>query len=767
MFGYINKTRDNMWKQCSREKFEELISSDHVHEILADVRSGNKKRKVELPAFIFGGELDAELYEKHVSECQQRGEKPRGSRCEEFLKPTGMFIMDFDRTEGDPRVLFDKFVATMEKHQIPLKDILGEGNKTSQGHGLRLVLKGRPGSTIEADQKWISELMAEPIDEVCKDFSRLSYCPCKEDIYYIDYDLLFGAPLDGIYEKCKNAKMQECKDIKMQACKNAKMQECKNEELQGNSQSSILNSQLKERCARLNKELVVKSLEEQMGGAPKHGGRNTFIYAMACHLAHIYGKDPQELSAIVPTYGETIARWQSSIKSACNSFKDDSKVPDVLIRALAVAEKRQKLEDKEEEEEKNDEPKMPAVLPPLVAHLVSNVPDIYKPAVATAIFPPLGAHLGGVTSRYIDNVPHEAAFMCVLMAIMSSGKSCVNKPIEYILADIVQRDNINRQREQEWKDKLATKGANKDKPQRPDDLCVQVLVPDMTNAAFVQRLKDANGKFLYTCMDEIELLDQLKTSARGQQVSQIIRLAFDCGTYGQERVGSLSVNARVKVKWNWNASTTILKGQDYFRKALMDGTLSRLNFCTINVKRGGELPVFGTYDEHFAEVLKPYIDHLNEARGEVYCQEARALIEKMMEETKDLYAMNEDPSYEIMSYRGLVIAFLKAVVLYIAHGYEWSQEIEDFVRWSYKYDMWCKMSFFGEKMLMDLRREDFVRKSGPRNMLEMLPEEFTESDVVDVRLSVGKDGKAKQMIANWLFRRLICLNKKGGFKKVR
>ena len=340
-------------------------------------------------------------------------------------------------------------------------------------------------------------------------------------------------------------------------------------------------------------------------------------------------------------------------------------------------------------------------------------------------------------------------------------------PIEYIMADIIERDKVNRQREQEWKDKLATKGANKDKPQRPEDLCIQVLVSDMTNAAFVQRLKDANGKFLYTKMDEIELLDQLKTTARGQQVSQIIRLAFDCGEYGQERVGSQSVNAHVKVKWNWNASTTILKGQDYFRKGLMDGTLSRLNFCTIKAKRGAELPVFGTYDEHFAEVLKPYIDHLNEARGEVECPEARALIVKMMEETKDLVAMNEDASYEIMSYRALVIAFLKAMVLYIAHGYEWSKEIEDFVRWSYKYDMWCKMSFFGEKMLLDLRREDFVRKSGPRNMLEMLPDEFTESDVVDVRLSVGKDGKAKQMIANWLFRRLICLNKKGGFRKVK
>ena len=603
--------------------------------------------------------------------------------------------------------------------------------------------------------------MEEPIDEVCKDFSRLSYCPCKEDIYYIDYEMLFGGPYSGIYDsKLKIVPSPNLSQGERDAQPNCELSIV-------NCELNPLNVQLKERIAPLNKELVVKALEEQMGGAPKHGGRNSFIYAMACHLAHIYGKDPQELSAIVPTYGETIARWQSSIKSACKSFKDDSRIPDVLMRAVAVAEMRQKLEDKEEDEEKNDEPKLPAVLPPLVAHLTSNVPDIYKPAVATAIFPPLGAHLGGVTYRYIDNVPHEAAFMCVLMAMMSSGKSCVNMPIEYIMADIVERDKVNRQREQEWKDKSATRGANKDKPQRPEDLCIQMLVADMTNAAFVQRLQDANGKFLYTRMDEIELLDQLKTSARGQQVSQIIRLAFDCGEYGQERVGNQSVNAHVKVKWNWNASTTILKGQDYFRKGLMDGTLSRLNFCTINVKRGADLPIFGTYDEHFAEVLKPYIDHLNEARGEVYCQEARTLIEKMMEETKDLFAMNEDPSYEILSYRGLVTAFLKAMVLYIAHGYEWSQEIEDFVRWSYKYDMWCKMSFFGEKMLLDLRREDFVRKKGPRNMLEMLPEEFTESDVVDVRLSVGKDGKAKQMISNWLFRRLICLNKDGGFKKVR
>ena len=547
----------------------------------------------------------------------------------------------------------------------------------------------------------------------------------------------------------------------MQACKNAKMQECKNEELQGNSQ-------LKQRAALLDAELVVRALEEQLGGAPKHGGRNQFIYTITCHLKHLYGNDPQTLCAIVPTYGERIDRWRSTLVSACNSFKDETRVPDVVLRALKVAEMRQQVLDAKEAEKEDNEPPMPPVLPPLIAHLTSKVPSLYKPSVSMSVFPPLGAHLGGVTFRYIDNVEHAATFMNVLMAKMSSGKSCVNKPIEFIMADIVEHDKESRRKEQEWKNKVNSKGANKEKPQRPDDICVQVLVPDMTNAAFVQRLVDAKGKFLYTQMDEIELLDQLKTSARGQQVSQIIRLAFDCGVYGQERVGSQSVNAMVRVKWNWNASTTILKGQDYFHKGLLDGTLSRLSFCTIKRVRGSELPVIGTYDETFAEILKPYIDHLNEAHGEIECEEAKRFIHELLLEAENMAVVTDDETYEVLSYRALVSAYLRAMVLYVAHGYEWSKEIADFVRWSFKYDMWCKMVFFGEKMTTDLRRENFLRRHGPKNMLEMLPEQFTEQEVVDVRLSNGKDANAKQMIANWLFRRLICLTKDSKmYKKVR
>jgi len=375
-----------------------------------------------------------------------------------------------------------------------------------------------------------------------------------------------------------------------------------------------------------------------------------------------------------------------------------------------------------------------------------------------SVFPALGAHLSGVKFRYIDNVEHEATFMCVLMARMSSGKSCVNKPIEHILADIEQRDAENRRREQEWKSKLNTKGANKEKPQRPDDLCIQVLVSDMTNAAFVQRLQDAGDKFLYTVMDEIELLDQLKTSARGQQVSQIIRLAFDNGYYGQERVGSQSVTAKVRVRWNWNASTTISKGKQYFGKSIADGTLSRLTFCTIPLVRDAEIPCIGTYDDEFGEVLKPFIDHLNEAEGEIRCHEAEELIRQLLAETRQKAVLSDDEAFEILSFRALVIAYLKAMTLYVAHGAEWSEEIADFVRWSFEYDMWCKMAFFGDQLDNELNGEVVRLKPGRKSLLSILPDKFTVDDVIVVRKAQGKNGNYTDMLHNWMVRKYVRYN---------
>jgi len=362
-----------------------------------------------------------------------------------------------------------------------------------------------------------------------------------------------------------------------------------------------------------------------------------------------------------------------------------------------------------------------------------------------------------VKFRYVDNVEHEATFMCVLLAKMSSGKSAVNKPIEYILADIVERDMLNRQREQEWKNSLNTKGANKEKPKRPDDLCIQVLVSDMTNAAFVQRLADAQEKFLYTQMDELELLDQLKTSSRGNQVSQLIRLAFDQGLYGQERVGSQSVTARVRVKWNWNASSTIQKGKWYFRGALTDGTLSRLNFCTMEPTKAGEIPVYGTYDETFADELRPYIERLNAATGRVECAEAEALARRLLEENAERSLLTDDEAYEMLSFRANVIAYLKAMTLYIAQG-EWTPEIAEFVRWSEEYDLWCKMHFFGEQLRTEMNRENLIVSPGPRNMLELLPTRFTREDVVAIRRAQGKSENPTLMLSNWKKRGYIELD---------
>lgn len=764
-----------MWKQCSPETFGLLLDDQRVAQTIADVRNGNAERKGDLPAFIFSGWLNEDLYNKYVEECKLRGEKPRGSRCEEFLQPTGLFMMDFDRTEGNANDLYAKFLDAMRTNGIETKGFLAMAHRTAKGHGLRLVLKGRPGSTIEADQKWISELMGEPIDEVCKDFSRLSFCPSRDDTYFINPDLLFGEPFSGIYDS-KLAKGEQTE--RNQAGLNSRgAADLHGEAVIENGELKIkpadeVTSQLKERIAALDAKLVVNALEEQLGGAPKHGSRNNFIFAMACHLIHLYGKEPAIIGALVPTYGERIDRWRSSIESACRTAKADT-IPDVLKRAIDVAETRQKLAGEAPAEEMvNEEPKMPKKLPPLIALLTSKVPMLYKPAVAMSVFPALGAHLGGVTFRYIDNVPREPTFMSVLMAKMSSGKSCINQPIKYVLADIEERDADSRQREQEWKMKLSTKGANKEKPQRPDDLCIQVLVPDMTNAAFVQRLQDAGGKFLYTLMDEIELLDQLKTSARGQQVSQIIRLAFDCGEYGQERVGAQSVTAKVRVKWNWNASTTIQKGKDYFRKALTDGTLSRLSFSTIRAERGADLPRIGTYNDEFAEALRPFIDHLNSAKGEVVSIEATKLAERLMKECQRLASLSYDETYEVLSYRALVIAYLRAMTLYVAHGCQWSDEIAQFTRWSLKYDLWCKLTFFGKALDADIVKEEEVnRRPGPRSLLEVLPDTFTVTDLKNLRFAQGMKPTSKDclhMLDNWLHRKYICRGDNDGeFKKLK
>ena len=408
------------------------------------------------------------------------------------------------------------------------------------------------------------------------------------------------------------------------------------------------------------------------------------------------------------------------------------------------------------EDEYPPAPPMPKKLPKLVELLVSQTPDIYKPAVACAIFPPLATHLWKTRFRYIDNVEHEATLMCCLLAGTGAGKSCVQMPISLIMEDIRKRDMENLQREKEWKEEMMRKGANKDKRKRPDNLIIQEIDADMTNPAFVMRTAEAKEHFLYTSLNEIDQFDALR--GIGNQHFRIMCLAFDPGNiYGQTRVGLQSVTERVTIRFNWNASTTIEKGQRYFSKVLTDGPLSRINFCTIPEREIGErVPVYGNYDDQFRKKLKPYIENLCAATGLIECPEAYALADKLSEENADFSQVMQNRIYENFTFRANVIAYLKACVLYVANGYRWEEEIEDFIRWSERYDLWCKMRFFEEDIRNSANRGEHSNKRGPSNLLQALPDMFTEQQVVDARNALGlpKEGTA-HLLATWVYRKYI------------
>ena len=401
-------------------------------------------------------------------------------------------------------------------------------------------------------------------------------------------------------------------------------------------------------------------------------------------------------------------------------------------------------------------PEMPNKLPKLVELLVSQTPDIYKPAVAHAIFPPLATHLCRTYFNYIDNVEHEATLMCCLLAGTGAGKNCVQMPINLIMEDIRKRDKDNLKREKEWKDEVTRKGANKDKRKRPENLVIQEIDADMTNPAFVMRTAEAQEHFLYTALNEIDQFDNLR--GIGNQQFRIMCLAFDPGNqYGQTRVGTQSVTERVTIRFNWNASTTINKGIRYFSKVLTDGPISRINFCTIPEREiGAEMPVYGTYDDTFRENLKPYIEHLNMASGTINCPEAFALAQKLKEENADFARMSQDRVYENLSFRANVIAYLKACVLYVANGCQWESEIEEFVRWSEQYDLYCKMRFFRDAIVKSEQEGVKSSKRGPSNMLQLLPNEFSYQQAEQLRSDLGLDTKGtRRMIATWVFRKYI------------
>lgn len=414
------------------------------------------------------------------------------------------------------------------------------------------------------------------------------------------------------------------------------------------------------------------------------------------------------------------------------------------------------LQVQSSDEDYPEPPVMPEKLPKLVELLISRTPEVYKPAVAHAIFPPLATHLWQTSFRYIDNVVHEATLSTCLLAGTGAGKSSVDKPIRYIMEDIRKRDAENLKREKEWKEEVTRKGANKDKRKRPDNLVIQEIDADMTSPAFVMRTAEAQGRFLYTSLNELDQFDALRGS--GNQQFRIMCLAFDpFNLFGQQRVGVQSVTERVTIRFNWNASTTIQKGQRYFSKVLTDGPISRINFCTIPEREiGDEMPVYGDYDDAYREALKPYIENLNNARGLIDCPEAFQLALKLKDENAEFSRLSQDRVYENLSFRANVIAYLKACVLYVANGCKWEPEIDEFIRWSERYDLYCKMRFFGDAIKRANDTGEKSSKRGPSNMLMQLPDEFTYQQVIDLRVANGMSQKGtSKMLGNWKDRHYI------------
>ena len=515
------------------------------------------------------------------------------------------------------------------------------------------------------------------------------------------------------------------------------------------------------------------------GFEPNIGDRDTLTYQLACDLRHICARNAEWLDQVIPCYdGFPIEEKRQKIANALKSSYEG--MPGRLKDVLDALEGRKSIANanisssriaNSTEQIGEEMPEMPSdkKLPKLIRLLTRNTPNQYKAAVAHAVFPPLGTHLKEVSFEYTDYVPHEATLMNCLMAHTGAGKGCIDEPIRHIMADIKRRDEENTRREAEWKKDCQKKGANKDKQVRPEGLVIQEIDPDMTKPALVTRMDEAEGHFVYVKLNEIDLFEQLKGQT-GKQHFQLMCLAFDPGAeFGQTRVGTQSVTARPKCRFNWNACTTIQKGRKFFSRVLTDGPISRINFCTIpEMEIGAEQPIYGKYDSAFDEELKPYIDNLVAARGRVDCPQAFKLAKKLQEECAEFARLSQDETYWNLSHRAIVIAWLKACVLYVANGNQWEKNIEDFVRWSLQYDLWCKMQFFGEDIERANQENERTGSRGPQNMLELLPNEFTVDDAKRVRRQQGKDNngnRCMRMIRTWLNRGYVIQNTEYSFIK--
>ncbi len=721
---YYNKDRAKMMRPVlTREEYLALRNTEEQKAVVKAVRSGDERKK-------------SRLVQMNYSCLSNEDGTLKGSTV--MSTTVGM---DIDHVPAEE-------MQAVRERILSKKDELGllMLELSARGQGYHVVFRRQEGKTQEENLLWASQLIDVKYDEGAKDITRVFFTTTgsEEDLIYLD---------DEVFER-KTLSNSPC----LGGEQGLRTDGLKPLPLTGEDGRGLFKG--------IPYSDIIQEYWKRTGGVPVDGERNVRLHKLAVNLRSICDNKRELLLQVMPRLGLTEQELANIVDSACKeSPKGFSKVVQQIVEDFQESPLYT-----EGAEGESLPPEMPKKLPKLIQLLVSKTPDVYKPAVAHAVFPALAAHLYKVRFRYIDNVLHEATLMNVLMAGTGAGKDCISQPINYIMADIRKRDEENLAREKQWKQEVSSKGANKDKRQRPEGLIIQEIDPDMTNPAFVMRMADADGHFLYTKMNEIDQFDALRGSGKSGQQFQIMCLSFDPDNrYGQTRVGTGSVTEKICIRFNWNAATTITKGQHYFRNVLTDGPISRINFCTIPEREiGAEMPVYGTYDAAFEEDLRPYIEKLTKAVGEVDCPQAFKLAQKMVEENAEFSRLSQSRVYENLSFRATVIAWLKGCLLYVANDYKWDKTIEEFVRWSLQYDMWCKIQFFGEDIANAEKIEDKPNKRGPRNLLAMLPDEFTLQDAVNVRRRQGLDGKnSKHMIDVWKSRGYVSQISNLSFRKLK
>ena len=740
----------------NREEFLALRNSKDNLENLAKAREGDSQAKARLVQFAYNlGHVEGAL-----AGCKSIG---------------SFFFHDidcYDKEQSDAicQQIMDK------KDEIGLKML-----ERSVSGGWHLVCKREPGITILEAQVRVACALKIEQDTNTKDLQRVVYSTSgsPEDLIFLDNEL-FDEPMsaeecEAEYARLKERERRGEEDVPAGAKKANKHYRPWEDSARCDSahRCAVTVTAYPDKYHGIPFTTIIKKYWEMNNGGfePNIGDRDTLTYQLACDLRHICARNAEWLDQVIPCYdGFPIEEKRQKIANALKSSYEGmpGRLKDVLD---ALEGRKTKSPDEQSEQSALPEqmPEMPAEkkLPKLIRLLTRNTPVQYKAAVAHAVFPPLGTHLKEVSFEYTDYVPHEATLMNCLMAHTGAGKGCIDEPIRHIMADIKRRDEENTRREDEWKKDCQKKGANKDKQVRPEGLVIQEIDPDMTKPALVTRMDEAEGHFVYVKLNEIDLFEQLKGQT-GKQHFQLMCLAFDPGAeFGQTRVGTQSVTARPKCRFNWNACTTIQKGRKFFSRVLTDGPISRINFCTIpEMEIGAEQPIYGKYDSAFDEELKPYIDNLVAARGRVDCPQAFKLAKKLQEECAEFARLSQDETYWNLSHRAIVIAWLKACVLYVANGNQWEKNIEDFVRWSLQYDLWCKMQFFGDDIEAANSGSDRIGTRGPRNLLELLPDEFTLDDAKRIRRKNNKsEGKTIKMIRNWINRNYVIQNSEFSFVK--